>query len=131
MATPDGWRAHAETAMRREVRVGRIEQLTTTPAPLTVGRPLFEQSALNAAYRERNAVVAALIRVHEGVARLVPAPDAPGWWIVYLETGEVGQLSWHVAAADLDLFDDVLRADTYPWDGHTTEEKYERLRGLG
>ena len=83
---------------------------------------------LNAAYRERNTVVAALIRVGGYPSFLVPAPDAEGWWIVYAETPE-GQVSWHVAAADLDLFWGVPAAHA-KWDGHDTEEKYRRVNHL-
>lgn len=86
------------------------------------------RAALDAAYRERNAVVAALIRVGGYPASLVPAPDAEGWWIVYAETPQ-GQVSWHVGPDDLDLFDGIP-AQYVAWDRHTTEEKYERVAAL-
>jgi hypothetical protein len=40
-----------------------------------------------------------------------------------------GQMSWHVHPDDMDLFDHVTEAGT--WDGHTTEEKYDRLARIG
>ena len=84
---------------------------------------------LNAAYRERSALVAGLIRVGGFRAEVVMAPDTEGWWIVYVET-PAGQLSWHIAPDDMDLFSDwpvAFGSRPSPWDGHTTEEKYERL----
>lgn len=46
-----------------------------------------------------------------------------------------GQLTWHLAGADLDLFRHVptLAAGdpgAPTWDGHTTAEKYARMRTL-
>lgn len=46
--------------------------------------------------------------------------------MVYVET-PAGQLSWHVAAADVELFPPLPRAPRCPWDGHGTGEKYARL----
>jgi hypothetical protein len=89
---------------------------------------MADRGELDEVYRERNAVVAALIRVGRYPSFLVPAPDAEGWWIVYAETPE-GQVSWHVAASDLDLFWGVPAAYA-KWDGHDTDEKYRRLELL-
>ena len=88
--------------------------------------------ALDAAYRERNAVVAALVRSHGWPAQVVMAPDTEGWWIVYAETPN-GQVSWHISPDDMDLFSDwpvAFGSRLSPWDGHTTEEKYRRLAAL-
>lgn len=87
------------------------------------------REALNAAYRERNAVVAALIRSNGWPAEVVMAPDTEGWWIVYAETPQ-GQVSWHIGPDDMDLFSDwpvAFGSRKSPWDGHSTEEKYRRL----
>lgn len=99
-----------------------------TPAPAAPLGPIDEY-ALDNAYRERNAVVAALIRTNGYPASLMPAPDAEGWWIVYAET-PLGQVSWHVNPVDVGLFDDVPRRDAV-WDGHGTDLKYERVADLG
>lgn len=42
------------------------------------------------------------------------------------------QASWHVTLDDLELFNHVrpTKDGDQPWDGHTTEEKYDRLRWL-
>ena len=39
-------------------------------------------------------------------------------------------LTWHIADEDLDLFDHVPFSETFEWDGHTTDEKYEVIRNL-
>ncbi len=84
---------------------------------------------LTSVYRERNAVVAALIRTNGWPAALMAAPDAEGWWVVYAETPQ-GQVSWHIHPSDVRLFSDVpeLGAD---WDGHDTDTKYGRIAALG
>ncbi len=43
-----------------------------------------------------------------------------------------GQLSWHLAPTDLDLFGHVpvVEPDQVVWDGHDTPEKYRRLAAL-
>lgn len=79
-------------------------------------------------YRERNALVAFLASKYGGVL-VEDSEDCPGWGIVYIET-KFGQLSWHIPPRDFDLFDCVDRELIHPWDGHTTEEKYERLKRL-
>ena len=87
---------------------------------------------LDAAYRERAQVVAALVRTNNWRTWRIEAPDAFGWWIVYAETPQ-GQVSWHVSERDVDLFRwvPVALPDSPGWDGHSTEEKYQRLARLG
>jgi hypothetical protein len=87
-------------------------------------------NALDGAYRERAHLVAHL-------AALYPAhightdPNAPDWPVLIIET-PAGQMSWHFAERDLDLVGHVqpTEAEHRGWDGHSTEEKYERLRAL-
>lgn len=89
-----------------------------------------EQAAKNAAYRERDQLVALISSIwpswlgrHEGEWQ-----DA---WrnIVYVQT-PAGQLSWHIHDSEMPLFDHLAFDASKPWDGHTTEEKYERIRKL-
>jgi len=58
--------------------------------------------------------------------------DEDGWQLLYLVAGG-WQLSWHIHPRDRDLFKHVTVVDvTDPraqWDGHGTEQKYERIRG--
>lgn len=77
-------------------------------------------------YRERAHLVAHLAAVYP--SRIGVDPAEPDWPVVYVET-EAGQMSWHLAAADLPLFAHVPRGDAN-WDGHTTVEKYRRLDNL-
>lgn len=87
-------------------------------------------SSLDAAYRERAHLVAHL-------ASLYPShigyndPSAPDWALVTIEAPG-GQMTWHVAPGDMDLFGHVQPTNRIcrGWDGHTTDEKYERLRFL-
>jgi len=88
-------------------------------------------------YRERAHLVAALT-AHPGVRSVVRTVDPDATLptcttVVYFDTAE-GQLSWHIADADLDLVAHVPAVDPADpraqWDGHTTAEKYRRLRNL-
>lgn len=104
----------------------------------------------DAAYTERNQLVAALARIlpktlaHREwvIPKDAPAvawlaehdPADAGWdpeWrtIVFIE-GPTGQLSWHLHDSDVPLFDGLPRGPN-SWDGHTTPEKYERVARLG
>lgn len=84
--------------------------------------------APNPVYRERAHLVALLTRLFP--ATLWTDPGEPEWPIVYVET-PAGQLSWHIAQDDMDLFAHVSTlAGDNPWDGHDTEEKYRRLDAL-
>jgi hypothetical protein len=86
--------------------------------------------ALTAVYRERAHLVAHLAAQHPALI----AETDDDWPIIFIET-PAGQLSWHLNRADLDLFGHVERVEEGDergacWDGHSTAEKYERLRAL-
>ena len=89
----------------------------------------------DAAYKERDMVLA--LAVSALMAHGFPCwlgrheESDPAWendWrnIVYVELPRGEQLSWHIHDSELPWFSQLEREDT-PWDGHTTEEKYERL----
>lgn len=82
------------------------------------------------AYRERARLVAHLASLYPSQIAHTDL-EAPDWAVVTVE-GPTGQMSWHVAPRDMDLFEHVERQNglVLPWDGHTTEQKYERLRQL-
>jgi len=82
------------------------------------------------AYRERAHLVAHLASLYPSQIAYTD-PDAYDWPVVTIET-PAGQMSWHVAPDDIELFAHVERRNglVLPWDGHTTEQKYERLRRL-
>lgn len=81
----------------------------------------------DAAYEERNRVVAALAsRFYAGTARTAIEGWSDDWHgCVYIDL-PTGQVSWHFHDSQAWLFSHLLpyRGE---WDGHTTEEKYERL----
>jgi hypothetical protein len=82
------------------------------------------------AYRERAHLAAYLAALHPShIGR--SDPNAPDWPVLIVET-PAGQMSWHIAERDVDLFAHVRHTDRVcrGWDGHTTDQKYERLRKL-
>jgi hypothetical protein len=91
----------------------------------------------DAAYWERNQCVAFLTKLSALLhwpAWLGRHNDGDVTWdrdwmnIVFINC-PAGQLSWHIHDSELPLFDWLPRSDG-PWDGHTTEEKYQRMREL-
>lgn len=88
------------------------------------------------AYRERAQLLAWLATLHAPNAVLAPAldiDDEDGWHLLFL-TVAGRQMSWHIAPRDMDLLTHVERVDVADpraqWDGHTTDEKYQRIRTL-
>ncbi|MFE2021328.1 hypothetical protein ACFW9O_25100 [Streptomyces sp. NPDC059499] len=81
-------------------------------------------------YRERAHLVALLAALHPSHIGHTD-PDTPDWAVVIVET-PAGQMSWHIAPRDMDLFTHVQPTNRVSpgWDGHTTDEKYERVRQL-
>ena len=87
-----------------------------------------EIEAKNRAYEERNRVVALLAALFPSSLERDPAEPLDEWsWVVLIEL-PAGQVSWHFNADLLPLFDHVPRHAGRNWDGHTTEQKYERVR---
>lgn len=92
----------------------------------------------DAAYRERNQLVAALARVlvERGARAWLAEHDPndadwdPEWRTIVFIKGPTGQLSWHLHDSDVPLFDGFERGPNL-WDGHSTAEKYERVAWLG
>ncbi|MEV8477876.1 hypothetical protein [Streptomyces sp. NPDC051173] len=84
----------------------------------------------DAVYRERAHLIAHLAALHPSHIGYTD-PGAPDWAVVIIEAPG-GQLSWHIAERDLDLFKHVQPTNRIcrGWDGHTTDEKYARIRAL-
>jgi hypothetical protein len=87
------------------------------------------------AYSERNQILAAFARMavalgwRAGVGRH-PADDLSwenDWRTILFIDLPTGQASWHFHDSEAHLLAG-LPAYRAPWDGHTTPEKYERLR---
>lgn len=86
------------------------------------------------AYRERAQLLAWLAALHPAVIAPASDVDEDGWQILYLTPEAGGQMSWHIAPRDAGLLAHVERVEPddprAQWDGHTTEEKYQRIRSM-
>jgi len=80
---------------------------------------------LNITYRERHHLIAHLAAIYPAVMVLNADEDAPDWPVIYI-TLPTGQVSWHIAPHDMDLFHHVP-IGTAGWDRHDVMEKYRRL----
>lgn len=100
-------------------------QAPSEPTPLDDMR-----ARKDAAYLERNRVVAALASAYpSGIARTAIEGWSEDWnGCVYIDL-PTGQASWHYHDSHAHLFEH-LPSYQKAWDGHTTEEKYERLAAL-
>lgn len=82
---------------------------------------------LDDVYADRNllaqlaAVLAQMAGLQVGIA---PDPAEPGWPVVYINL-PTGQVSWHIPSDEL-----VSQLPSYQhsWDGHSSDEKQERVR---
>ena len=85
------------------------------------------EAARDGAYTERNRLVAFLASIYpSGVKKTaIPGWDEAWHGCVYIDL-PTGQASWHFHDSEAHLFAHLPPYDG-EWDGHTTEEKYERL----
>jgi hypothetical protein len=90
------------------------------------------------AYSERNKVVAALAHVlshvffsniNVGVAQhdINDKDWEADWRTILVIELPAGQVTWHFHDSEKYLLEGLPTFDDYKWDGHTTEEKYNRL----
>jgi hypothetical protein len=85
------------------------------------------RASKDAAYEERNRVVALLAAVFPSVrARTVIEGWSENWHGCIYVTLPTGQASWHYHDSHAHLFAHVPEGAAI-WDGHTTPEKYERV----
>ncbi|MEW2451234.1 hypothetical protein AB0896_27375 [Streptomyces parvulus] len=116
--------ADSMTAHTKELLARRTETLRK--------RAEEAEAERDGAYRERAHLVALLAAMTDG-AVIAPAPDVeePGWQIAYLTIGG-RQASWHISPRDAALFADVEHVPgdepRAHWDGHSTDDKYARIR---
>ena len=91
------------------------------------------------AYRERNRCVAQIASM--AVKLGYPAclgqhdPADKSWddvWrtIVFIEL-PTGQVSWHLHDSEVKFFSFLKKSETVEWDGHSTDQKYERMLEYG
>lgn len=90
-------------------------------------------TALDEAYTERAHLVALLATLYPAYKTPALDVDEPGWWLLFMYASEQ-QMSWHFSPADAHL---ITGVQTLPstdwrveWDGHTTEQKYARIRQM-
>jgi hypothetical protein len=85
------------------------------------------EAARDGAYAERNRLVAFLASIYpSGVKKTaIPGWDEAWHGCVYVDF-PTGQASWHFHDNEAHLFAHLPPYDG-EWDGHTTEEKYERI----
>lgn len=83
-------------------------------------------------YEERNRLVAFLAAIFP--SRRYAGED-PDWPVVMVQVPGAGQCTWHYPAEQAHLFAHVqelsphdMFGETWVYDGHTTEEKYKRIR---
>ncbi len=86
----------------------------------------------DAAYEERNRVVAALSKLWPSHLAHHPDDDAGwerDWMTIVCIHSPMGQLTWHVHDSQVGLFAHLQQGENH-WDGHSTEQKYNRLAAL-
>lgn len=79
-------------------------------------------------YRERAHLASLVSRMYPS-EWCVDEDNGEDWKILYVHTPE-GQVSWHIASIDWDLFGHVTKsshAASEIWDGHDADEKYRRI----
>lgn len=83
------------------------------------------------AYTERNALVCLLSKIFPSCLSVHDLNDKTWddeWrWIVFIEL-PTGQCSWHIHNTELDNFVHLPIIPETKWDGHTTAEKYARIK---
>lgn len=99
-------------------------------------------------YRERNQLVRFLTFIYPAFSFLALHDESDQVWdwdyrnIVVIElnrfegdgmegVGGKVQLSWHIHDSELPLFSHLKFKKDYVWDGHTNDDKYDRLSRLG
>lgn len=117
------------------INLPRVRSLLADKEAAPFGLEPWEEAKLaneakNAAYRERNQLVALLARLYpSGIAQTPIEGWDPAWHgCVYIDL-PTGQASWHFHTSEAHLFAD-LPPYAGSWDGHTTEEKYQRVAAL-
>ena len=87
-----------------------------------------QNDKLNEVYNERDRLVALISSIYPSHLAIDEGAEEGFKYVVYVQSPE-GQLSWHIADEELMLFGHLKVKDNN-WDGHTTEEKYERIKQL-
>lgn len=94
------------------------------------GRVAGLEAEKDGAYSERDKLVSVLSKVYPASLER-HQPENDNWendwrWVVFVDT-PTGQVSWHIHDSELPMFSHLRRNAGRVWDGHTTDEKYNRL----
>ena len=90
------------------------------------------EDSKNQAYWERNQLLVLLSKIYP--SHLCEHPDddlywdAEWRWIVCIHIPN-SQATWHIHDSEKHFFDHLEIKDAH-WDGHTTKEKYERIKNI-
>ena len=106
----------------------RVEELETYCAAKDTRIKELEGSK-DVAYKERNRLVLFLARCFPSHRCRHPESDTSwerDWMNIICVHGPAGQMAWHIHDSELPMFEH-LRLEESHWDGHTADEKYERL----
>lgn len=111
--------------------VGAEELFKETEAYFSLTTISELEKAKNTAYKERNALVLLLSKIFPSWLGRHPAEDKDwedDWrWIVFIML-PTGQCSWHIHDSEWQDFANHLdEVKENKWDGHSTEEKYQRI----
>lgn len=92
--------------------------------------PELTQTQLDELYTERAQLIAHLSVLYP--SRMLIPKFSEDWPVIYIDLPRAGQISWHIAKANMDLFGHVStwqegEPGAPVWDGHDTAEKYRRL----
>ena len=85
------------------------------------------------AYSERNKLVSAMSKVFPSWLQDHDINDTAwekDWRNIVFISLPTGQASWHLHDSELSMFTHLSRLCGNSWDGHTNEQKYERLAAL-
>ena len=91
---------------------------------------------IDSAYNERDilvSVLAKLFKKYSSVEEVDPQTvnyDPEFKYIVYIDLPGGNQFSWHLKNEEIELFDDIEKNKGTIWDGHTSNEKYDKLLSL-
>lgn len=124
---------HAQLSAARQVGKHMFDALAAsqpTAAPTPQAALAEMEARKDAAYLERNQVVAALAkRFPSGTAKTAIEGWSEDWHgCVYIDL-PTGQVSWHFHDSQAYLFDGLPQY-VGKWDGHDTTEKYRRVAAL-
>jgi hypothetical protein len=129
MLNPDGKRFASIADCRRISEMLVKFAAARTDLPLALDALARQQEAKDAAYLERNRLVALLSKLWPSHLAQHPADDlawSRDWLTIVCIHAPFGQITWHLHDAHVPLFAHLTMGESH-WDGHTTEEKYQRI----